>query len=767
MGRASRQPTSSARAATSSRWRRSTADDNTSARASVGGSTTPCEVAPGLVAAYAFEEGSGPLAYDASGSWRNGIVTGATWAAGRNGSGLSLDGVDDHVSLGALGTFYTGGFTLEAWVRKSTLKKDAAVVGSWAGNGPMLWVDHIAGHHYLTLGDTFPNYLDSGVIPALETWQHVAATSDGVTARYYVDGVEVASRALSGPVGNSNTWRIGAYGPVPGGFLDGVVDDVRIYDRALSAGEIQFDRDHGVVALPVPPDLTPPSAPGTLAATAGVGQISLSWGAATDNMGVVGYNVHRSTSAGFTPSGANRIAQPTGTTFADTGLAAGATFYYKVTAEDAAGNVGPASNEATATVSDPIPPSAPGTLVATGGFNQAALSWGAATDNVGVVRYNVHRATTSGFTPTSGNRIAQPTGTSFTNTGVAPGTYYYKVTAEDAAGNVGPVSNQASAVVVADTTPPTVSITAPTAGSTVSGVTTVSANASDNAAVAGVQFRVGGVNVGAEDTTAPYSVDWNTRAHLNGPLSLTAVARDPSGNTRTSAAVSVTAANAISLPGLRAAYPLDETSGTTAADWSGASQNGTTVGTTWTAGTYGNAAAFDGVSDRIDLPALGLFYKTGFTYEAWVRKSTAKKDVTLLGSWTGAGSGGPMIWVDHLSGRYHLTFGSASLADYLDSGRTPTVGQWEHVAATYDGTTARFYIGGVEVASRTFTGNVGNANTWRLGAYEAPPAGFFDGAVDNVRIYDRALSARRGRARHELPDPAGDDAAGRDRGYAR
>ena len=44
---------------------------------------------------------------------------------------------------------------------------------------------------------------------------------------------------------------------------------------------------------------------------------------------------------------------------------------------------------------------------------------------------------------------------------------------------------------------------------------------------------------------------------------------------------------------------------------------------------------FDGVSDRIDLPALGTFYTTGFTYEAWVRKQTAKKDVAVLGSWTG------------------------------------------------------------------------------------------------------------------------------------
>ena len=82
-----------------------------------------------------------------------------------------------------------------------------------------------------------------------------------------------------------------------------------------------------------------------------------------------------------------------------------------------------------------------------------ALGWTAATDNVGVVRYNVHRGTSSGFTPSVANRIAQPTGTTFTNTGLAAGTYYYRVTAEDAAGNVGPASNQASATVTSS--PPT------------------------------------------------------------------------------------------------------------------------------------------------------------------------------------------------------------------------------------------------------------------------------------------------------------------------
>ena len=99
-----------------------------------------------------------------------------------------------------------------------------------------------------------------------------------------------------------------------------------------------------------------------------------------------------------------------------------------------------------------------------------------------------------------------------------------------------------------------------------------------------------------------------------------------------------------------------------------------------------------------------------------------------------------MIWVDHNAGRYYLTLGG-SMSSYLDSGRAPTVGQWEHVAATYDGSVARFYVDGVEVATKPFTGQVGSSNTWRLGAFDNTPTGFFDGLVDNVRVYDRALSA--------------------------
>ena len=113
-----------------------------------------------------------------------------------------------------------------------------------------------------------------------------------------------------------------------------------------------------------------------------------------------------------------------------------------------------------------------------------------------------------------------------------------------------------------------------------------------------------------------------------------------------------------------------------------------------------------------------------------------------------------MLWVDHLATRYHLTLGN-SLSDYLDSGQNPIAGQWQHLAATFDGTTARYYVDGAEVASRTVSGSVGNSNTWRIGAYGASPGGFFDGADRRVRIYNRALTADRDPDRHER-QPLGD-----------
>jgi Big-like domain-containing protein/parallel beta helix pectate lyase-like protein/Calx-beta domain-containing protein/uncharacterized protein DUF1565 len=101
----------------------------------------------------------------------------------------------------------------------------------------------------------------------------------------------------------------------------------------------------------------------------------------------------------------------------------------------------------------------------------------------------------------------------------------------------------------ADTTAPTISLTAPANNATVSGVSvTVSANASDNVGVAGVQFKLNGANLGAEDTTAPYSVVLNTTTLADGTHTLSAVARDAAGNQTTANSVAVVVSNVVTLP---------------------------------------------------------------------------------------------------------------------------------------------------------------------------------------------------------------------------
>jgi hypothetical protein len=121
------------------------------------------------------------------------------------------------------------------------------------------------------------------------------------------------------------------------------------------------------------------------------------------------------------------------------------------------------------------------------------------------------------------------------------GTHTLGASAKDVDGNVGTSPNVTITVKnsAPDTSPPTVSIIAPANGATVSGTLAVSANANDNVAVASVQFRMDGNNVGPTVTSAPYTYSLNTATLSNSSHALTAVAKDTSGNAATSAAVTI------------------------------------------------------------------------------------------------------------------------------------------------------------------------------------------------------------------------------------
>jgi chitodextrinase len=187
------------------------------------------------------------------------------------------------------------------------------------------------------------------------------------------------------------------------------------------------------------PDVGPPTTPGNLSATSTSTSVTLSWDAATDDIGVTGYEVRRDGTLVTTTTSATL-------TFTDTGRTPSTTYAYTVTAIDAVPNSSvPASLSVTtaATPPDSTPPSTPGSLSASTTTTTVTLSWNASTDNVGVTGYQVRRDGT--LVTTTG-----PATLTFTDTGRTPGTTYaYTVTAIDAIPNSSvPASVSATTVAV-------------------------------------------------------------------------------------------------------------------------------------------------------------------------------------------------------------------------------------------------------------------------------------------------------------------------------
>jgi hypothetical protein len=386
-------------------------------------------------------------------------------------------------------------------------------------------------------------------------------------------------------------------------------------------------------------------------------------------------------------------------------------------------------------------PSTPAGLTATAGIGQVWLGWTASTDNVGVTGYEVHRSTTAGFTPSGATLLTTVSGVGYVDSAVTAGTTYrYRVIAKDAALNSSVPSNEASGTPTSDTAAPTVSVSSPAAGATVSGTVSLAATAADNVGVVGVQFRVDGTNVGAEDTSSPFGASWNSSSVANGAHSVTAVARDAAGNVTTSAPVSITVSNAAPT-GLVAAFGFDEVSGTSVVDRSGLGNTGTVSGATRSAtGRHGGALSFDGVNDSVSVPdAASLDLTNNLTLSAWVRPTGATGWRTVLmkerpGSqsyslYASSGVAAPSGW---------LVVGSAE-QELLSPSVLPA-NTWSHLAFTYDGAFTRLYINGVEVINQPLTGSaVVGTGALKIGG-NAIWGEWFAGLIDEVRLYNRALT---------------------------
>jgi hypothetical protein len=192
-------------------------------------------------------------------------------------------------------------------------------------------------------------------------WHHAVATQGSNGMRLYVDGAQIGVLPnQTAAQSHWGSWRIGGdqlngwpLRPTSNYFA-GSIDEFAVYPTVLSATQVtdHFNLGKGI-GQPVP-DTQAPAAVTGVSATVSASDVAVAWTASTDNVGVTGYEVHRSATSGFAPSGASRVATVDANTLSWTDAGRpGGTSYYQVLATDLAGNVSGPSNEASATV---VPP---------------------------------------------------------------------------------------------------------------------------------------------------------------------------------------------------------------------------------------------------------------------------------------------------------------------------------------------------------------------------------------------------------------------------
>jgi hypothetical protein len=209
----------------------------------------------GLISQWKFDEGAGPLAYDSAGT-NHGAVAGATWTTGLFGNALDLDGTDDYVIVADNDSLTpSSGLTVSAWIfinafswsdRTAIVCKYDAGVGDRAyslelgiNNNPdkstvCLNVAQVPGS---------PGYQTCGMTQLLERrWYHVIATFEANHQEIYVDGMEEnddTNASIADSIPNNYVSLYIGYSKDENTFFNGTIDEVVIYDRALSAGEIE------------------------------------------------------------------------------------------------------------------------------------------------------------------------------------------------------------------------------------------------------------------------------------------------------------------------------------------------------------------------------------------------------------------------------------------------------------------------------------------------------------------------------------------------
>jgi chitodextrinase len=560
------------------------------AHAAVGGPTTS-SASTGPVAAYNFDVGAGTTLADLSGNSSTGTIAGANWSTGHTGRALSFDGNGDWVTIPDNSNLdLSTAMTLEAWVYPTQFGSSwRTVVTKEQSSGLVYGL-------FASSDTTTPAALAS--LPGQDvvrgssrlprsTWTYLSATYDGQMLRLYVNGVQTATATGGGAMpASSQPLRIGGNGMSQ--WFRGRIDDLRIYNRALSSAEIQSDMQAPVTAPPA--DTQAPTTPTGLAASSPTNSsVTLTWSPSTDNTGVVGYGLYR--------NGAS-IGSSTGTSYQFTGLACGTSYSFSVDAFDAAGNRSGTGSISASTAAcppppDSTPPTTPTGLVASAATTSSiTLGWNAATDDVGVAGYGLYR---------NGTSTGSSTTRSYTFTGLSCGTsYQLAVDAYDAMGNRSPrASISAATTPCADTAAPSVPTGLATSNATASSIKLTWTASSDNTGVAGYGAYVNGAAAGSSATpTYTFSA-----LSCGTNYTLAVDAYDAAGNRSAKATITAATSACVQTDTAPPSVPQDER-------FTGVTQ--TTIGLAWSAATDNVSVA--GYSLYLNNVKVATTTQTSYTY---------------------------------------------------------------------------------------------------------------------------------------------------------
>ena len=207
------------------------------------------------------------------------------------------------------------------------------------------------------------------------------------------------------------------------------------------------------------------------------------------------------------------------------------------------------------------------------------------------------------------------------------------------------------------------------------------------------------------------------------------------------------AANSAAVPpttaGLVGYWALDETSGSTATDGSGAGNNGTLNNATRVSGHSGNALSFDGTSSIVDIPNnASLNFNGPITLAAWIKPDSRPTEAQkiLAHGYSPAPIRATVLRI--FNGNYEVGSWNAT-STVLAASPMPSgdVGTFVHLAGVYNGSTWTLYRNGVAVAATASSMGALTVNqNWAIGARGGGGIQFFDGVIDEARIYNRALS---------------------------